>query len=73
MRRAIGALLAGIALAMAIASTAFAQEPPAVCGSMTGREYAQAHIVPMLQGGGVNNPGAHPPGSTHQGCAGFPF
>lgn len=72
MRKAISTLLAGMALTMALASTAVAAEAPAVCGSMTGRDYALTHVVPMLQGGGVTNPDSHAPG-IHQGCAGFPF
>ncbi|MDQ3871904.1 MAG: hypothetical protein M3301_09865 [Chloroflexota bacterium] len=57
---------AATTLALGVIGSASAQAD--ICSS--GRAYAQNHIVPMLQGGGVNNPGAHKPGS-HSGFAGL--
>ena len=73
MRRAITAVLAGMAVSLALTTAVAAGEGPVVCGTLSGRDFAQTHIVPMLQGGGVNNPDAHSPGMVHQGCANFPF
>jgi hypothetical protein len=62
MRRPLVLLLLVLAL-MAMAPTASFQ-PPTNCGTLTGRDYAQTHIVPSTPG--------HVPGE-HRGCAGFPF
>jgi hypothetical protein len=62
MRRTL-ILLAVVLTGLIIAPSANPQ-PPTVCGTLTGRDYAQSHVV-------VETPG-HVPG-THRGCAGFPF
>ncbi len=66
MRRIVISLAAATTLTLGAIGSASAQVD--ICS--TGRAYAQNHIVPMLQGGGVNNPGAHKPGS-HSGFAGL--
>ena len=66
MRRIAISLAAAAALNLALIGSASAQVD--ICS--TGRAFAQNHIVPMLQGGGVNNPDAHKPGS-HSGFAGL--
>ncbi len=66
MRRIVVSLVAAAALALGAIGSASAQVD--ICSS--GRVYAQNHILEMLQGGGVNNPGAHKPGS-HSGFAGL--
>ncbi len=61
MRRALVLLL--IAVSVLVLAPAASSEPPAVCGSLTGRQFAQTHIREETPG--------HVPG-THRGCAGFP-
>jgi hypothetical protein len=62
MRRTLVLLLLALAI-MVMAPGAYSQ-PPTNCGTLTGRDYAQTHIVPSTPG--------HVPGE-HRGCSGFPF
>jgi hypothetical protein len=39
-----------IALAVLIMAPSANPEPPTVCGTLTGRDYAQTHIVPSTPG-----------------------
>ena len=62
MRRTLVLLVT--ALAVLVIAPSASPQPPKVCGSLTGRDYAHKHIVPETPG--------HVPG-THRGCSGFPF
>ncbi|MDQ3871903.1 MAG: hypothetical protein M3301_09860 [Chloroflexota bacterium] len=65
MGKFVVSLVAAAALTLGLVGSAMAED---ICSS--GSSYAQNHIVEMLQGGGVNNPDAHKPGS-HSGFAGL--
>ena len=65
MRKFVVSLVAATSLTLALVGSAMAQD---ICSS--GRAFAEHHVVPMLQAGGVNNPDAHDPGS-HSGFAGL--
>ena len=57
-------VLLAVALAVLLIAPSASTQPPTVCGTLTGQDYALLHVVPETPG--------HVPG-THTGCAGFPF
>lgn len=66
MRKFVASLVVAASLTLALVGSAMAHEIDPCSG---GSAYAH-HITDMVTGGGVNNPGAHKPGS-HSGFAGL--